>query len=413
MLVASLLLTVAMIGIAYGLLRTSGGYSVVMIVCGLGILAGWPCLMFPAHGLASLLCLAVAIICALRKTAPVRFLVASLAVTVVGYAFVTSMVLWSVVEDNRLRAEFPVESMATRLSYEDKAAARQDGSVAGFHSPAVGTQTALQLAGGDFAHLEERVQWGEPRRGGGPYWYMRESALRRLHDNSVSDFINSPGFGVSRGIGPGRKYVVFPEAAPVLQPPAEYEPPERPSRDGEADVVTNRRGADKALRPQLQDLHENGLVDFVNAPGFGYIRDRDHVAGFQPHQFHEIPTYQSKEKAGTRWRVQRLELVSLLKFDVPAVYLSEHLPRMDELAVAKTRPLDDFEKRGLHALQQGADLEFDCNPTRVRMLGSLRCLQQCAKCHHANRGDLLGAFSYVLKPMAESEEPPSAAVPVK
>jgi hypothetical protein len=264
------------------------------------------------------------------------------------------------------------------------------------------------MADGEFTHLEERVQWGEPAPGGGPGWRLRESALRRLHDNSVSDFINSPGFGVSRDIRPRRGYIVLPEAAPVTQPPAEYEPPERPPRDEATDVVTNGRGADKALRPQLQDLHENGLVDFVNAPGFGYVKDRDHVAGFQPHQFHEIPTYQSKEKAGTRWRAQRLELVSLLKFDVPAVYLSEHLPRMDELGGAKTRPLDDFEKPALHALQQGADLEFDSIPTRVRMLGSIRCLQQCAKCHHANRGDLLGAFSYVLKPVAQIEESETA-----
>jgi hypothetical protein len=177
--------------------------------------------------------------------------------------------------------------------------------------------------------------------------------------------------------------------------------------------VTNGRGADKALRPQLQDLHENGFVDFVNAPGFGYVKDRDHVAGFQPHQFHEVPTYQSKEKDRNQWRVQRLELVSLLKFEAPAVYLSEHLPRMDELAGAKTRPLDDFEKRALHALQQGADLEFAFSPTRVRMLGSVRCLQQCAKCHQANRGDLLGAFSYLLKPAAEREEAPLGAVPAK
>jgi len=30
------------------------------------------------------------------------------------------------------------------------------------------------------------------------------------------------------------------------------------------------------------------------------------------------------------------------------------------------------------------------------MLGSLRAAKQCLECHTAKRGDLLGAFSYVL-----------------
>jgi hypothetical protein len=32
-----------------------------------------------------------------------------------------------------------------------------------------------------------------------------------------------------------------------------------------------------------------------------------------------------------------------------------------------------------------------------RMLGSLRAAKQCLECHSAERGKLLGAFSYVLR----------------
>src|SRR5207244_854013 len=101
--------------------------------------------------------------------------------------------------------------------------------------------------------------------------------------------------------------------------------------------------------------------------------------------------------SGTDWRVYRLELVSLLKFDEPGVYISEYLPRMDELKDAKTRPLDAFEKKSLEELQQGEDLRVSVAGDQMRMLGSVRALKQCLKCHHAERGELLGAFSYVLR----------------
>ena len=31
------------------------------------------------------------------------------------------------------------------------------------------------------------------------------------------------------------------------------------------------------------------------------------------------------------------------------------------------------------------------------VVGSIRALKQCVKCHHAERGELLGAFTYKLK----------------
>jgi hypothetical protein len=65
-----------------------------------------------------------------------------------------------------------------------------------------------------------------------------------------------------------------------------------------------------------------------------YVRDRDHVAGFRPHQFRRLPD------APKRWQVERLELISLLKHDRPVAYFSNNLPKMDELRDAPTRPLD-------------------------------------------------------------------------
>lgn len=98
-------------------------------------------------------------------------------------------------------------------------------------------------------------------------------------------------------------------------------------------------------------MHENGLIDFLNPEGFGYVKSRREVAGFRPHQFRSLPSLQTPEQKVPVWIVHRLELVSLLKHEVPAVYLSEHLPRMDELREAQTRPLDAFETTALTALR--------------------------------------------------------------
>ena len=39
----------------------------------------------------------------------------------------------------------------------------------------------------------------------------------------------------------------------------------------------------------LRDLHEDSILDFVNPKGFGFIKDREHVKGFQAHHFHAMP----------------------------------------------------------------------------------------------------------------------------
>jgi hypothetical protein len=97
------------------------------------------------------------------------------------------------------------------------------------------------------------------------------------------------------------------------------------------------------------------------------------------------------------WQVQRLELVGLLLHQRPVVYVSENLPRMDELHGAPTRHLDRFETAALEKLHQGAYLLVADTPEGVRMLGAIRSVKQCVSCHGGERGDLLGAFSYTLR----------------
>lgn len=93
---------------------------------------------------------------------------------------------------------------------------------------------------------------------------------------------------------------------------------------------------------------------------------------------------------GTRWRFQRVELISLLKHEEPGVYLSDRLPDMNELDDHALRPLDRFEQESLGRLLKGEDVVTQTTTNRVRMLGSLRAARQCVECHSVERGSLLG-----------------------
>ena len=148
--------------------------------------------------------------------------------------------------------------------------------------------------------------------------------------------------------------------------------------------------------PDLISLHGQGLLDFVNPGGFGYVKDRRHVAGFLPHAFSEVPGL------ATRWKVDRLDLIGLLLHPEPVAYVSDRLPAMQELRAAPTRKLDGFEAAGLEVIRSGQLLYIGSHDGRARMIGAIRSAKQCVGCHGGERGDLLGAFSYTLAPVTDS-----------
>ena len=225
---------------------------------------------------------------------------------------------------------------------------------------------------------------------------VRALSLKHLHSSSVNQFIDSEGFGVGRMVyRPRPSYVEIwyeSDAIPLPPPqdrPHEYVDPLTLNKPEQARTeAVHVPEAPDAL--QLLALHDDGLLDFANVAGFGYIQDREHVTGFESHRFTAMPKW-------SRWKIQRLELVSLLKHEKPVAYVSDYLPRMDKLRDAPVRPLDEFEAKSLKQLEGGKDLEVEYTSDRIRMLGSIRALKQCVKCHHAERGELLGAFTYKLK----------------
>ncbi|HEX5270271.1 MAG TPA: hypothetical protein VFW33_07290 [Gemmataceae bacterium] len=308
-------------------------------------------------------------VCYQLKVRPRWFLISSLGVTALAYGVGAAVGVREVREWEGLESRYPMISLAPRLAYETRPRRNADAN----------SCDAARLSA-----LEARLGQQEEK-----YHHTRERSLELLHAGSVAQFVNSWGFG---RIWTGDRLSPEDLAANDMlldlvllndrrQPSPPY-PPEPEAGPVKADAA-----------PELLDPHGQNYVSFLEPSDYGYVRDREHVAGFRPHQFLLFPV------APRPWRVGRLELVSLLKFDDPAVYVSDNLPALNELRdAAATRPLDPFESEALAGLRRGEDLMVQERPDRMRMLGSVRAVRQCLRCHHGERGDLLGAFSYRLTP---------------
>jgi len=292
-----------------------------------------------------------------------------------------------------LRKRYPFESMASRLEYESERAKRA--------APKLPDEAA------------KRLQSVEQSYGGRQGWgNLRGESLNQLHSNEVEKFIAREGFGFDRMPSASPAYLELAEASPIPFTASGARPlaaktigPKIALAQGTEAGPPELMKAD-ALMPSLAQLdlfHLGGQRNFISAPSLGYFKDREHVAGFQAHQFRVMPqlvnTEYAREKLRRKekWAVARLELVSLLKHEEPAVYVSEMLPRMEQLQEAKLRPLDEFEANALKRLQKGEDVVTESSLNQIRMMGSLRAAKQCMQCHSAKRGELLGSFSYVMQ----------------
>lgn len=304
-----------------------------------------------------------------------------------------------------LRQKLPYVSLQDRLQFEFR------------HSAAARNAESLMLGDatrGRLEHLEKLL--------GSKDADARRLALQRLHSREVDRFIQRPGNGLSRwGRLPTPGLLEYEEAPSVFieealahsvgEPPGDTAPAPEFSRH------SHERREFTSPSEELRQFHLAGQFSFTDPWSLGDVRDRDHVAGFVSHGFRHLPaigdpynayptarsSFDSQvTKHETLWSVVRLELVSLLKFDEPAVYVSDRLPQMNELSSATTRPLTPFEQEGLEALRAGEDLVTARSAGDIEMLGALRAAKQCLQCHSVRRGELLGAFSYHLRRKAAS-----------
>lgn len=289
---------------------------------------------------------------------------------IAGLGFLIHM-QWSEVQRLvALRDEFPMTSLAPRLAYEEQDARQHE-------TPAVAlSQEATQR----LSRLEE-VQY----RG------IRRNLLEKLHDDQYLAFATAQGFGMVRMIRPNRTWLIIREPEPDKLPerPQQIDPPT--AIQAPILAATENRNA----LPDLTNLHDLGLKSFLDSERFGFVKTRQVAAGFEPHAMTGNSAFDLRRQL-VDWQISRLDLVSLLKFPEPRVYLSEQLPRMDELRNAETRPADEFELHALAQLRDGEDNVIDQQLNTIRMVGAVRAANQCLDCHSVRRGELLGAFSYLL-----------------
>jgi len=228
----------------------------------------------------------------------------------------------------------------------------------------------------------------------------RRFMLDRLHDRTYALFLMSEGFGQTRmrRVTPKRLELEQVDPIPIVSAgidPLEYDPENPPLDDHFPQSVPKPNPASAEGFPA--DLHHEGVELFLSLDRIGYVQDLDHVAGFQPHGFYERGKNYNRLEAGSLWRVTKVQLVSLLKHETPVAYISKDLPRMDQLAEAPTRPLNEFEQQALSRLHTEEDLVTEEGENRIRMLGAIRAAKSCLECHSVQRGELLGAFSYELR----------------
>ena len=270
-----------------------------------------------------------------------------------------------------IREEFPIVPLESRLSYENKVL-----------RPEEMTQNALAA---DVATRLSETENNLSRR------RYRTYKFESIHARHYEQFVRAVGFGVGRMMVPMPRRLHRP---PLQDIPfdASASPDLQPAYGEWKELFTAGKSND------IQHLHTVSRRDFLDPDAFGALVDpaRRSVVGFVEHGFHHSPLHGVEDQ--DEWAIVRLELVSLLKFDEPRVYVLDHLPRMDQLASddVPTRSLDRFEAEALQQLWSKEDIVVAEVGSRHRMLGSLRAAAQCLDCHDVSRGALLGAFSYEL-----------------
>lgn len=303
---------------------------------------------------------------------------------------------------HELRQQFPVESLAARLKYEHQhREAASSATDCGASAPELAPDVEHELASAE--KLREQAVWAS----------YRLQSLERLHNRTQDDFILATGFGPVRMIGlASREAIELPSPEPV---PVEVSPSQLPPAPSDISASDELAAAAPAARTApheavLQQMHREGSNDLFDWGRMGYVQDVAHVAGFQSHRFSKIPGADTVPWR-QEWKLARLELIGLLKYDQPRAYVSEFLPRLDELGEKATRNLDAFETAALEQLRTERDVVIDETADRIRMAGSLRAGKDCLQCHDVKRGELIGVLSYDLVPARTGQLSQNGAAP--
>ena len=245
-----------------------------------------------------------------------------------------------------------------------------------------------------------------------PILNRRKWALSKIHDKTNAAFVAAPNAGVMRM--PLLKRVFF-DPIELKSIPLETDEPLQPWKVGQEfyDRFEEWRYTYSPINPweyfpkpkdvveRKTQFHLASIFDFVQPSTLGYVNENRVAVGFVEHAFfHRPPSLRIPSPSGGSelYRLDKLQLVGLLNFETPQVYLSDNLPNMSELVGADFphRDLDEFEKQALENLTQGDDLYVREDTDGIRMLGAIRSVDACLACHDGGVNDMLGAFSYKL-----------------
>jgi hypothetical protein len=188
---------------------------------------------------------------------------------------------------------------------------------------------------------------------------QRAQLLKAYHEKTRRFFVESPGMGAGRMIDTSSpdevllcSWSAFGDADQFGEPAKFPDTPNEPMNRVEPNI-------------EFYFHHDGGLSDFLYPTGFGYVKDREHVAGFMSHGFrffrqtdqqawqHFISTTSHQH---SQWRVHHVQLIGILQHEQPVVYLTDKLPSMEQVRQGKTRRLDYFEETALFSLRHGEEL---------------------------------------------------------
>jgi len=237
-------------------------------------------------------------------------------------------------------------------------------------------------------------------------FFGRTWALEGIHRHRAEQFAKSPGFGVAR---------MFPPTIERAIPP-----PKQSIEFDELVELSHRhfKRHDFFSSNYASQVHEASLFDFVHPDGFGLKVGPRQYRGFVPHAFYQSPVEFDPTGTGLL-KLEKLQLISLRRFDTPLAYDLDYLPRMDHLDSddIATRKLSQFELDALKTLQERTDQlpEGEDDPPisdvvllegeqRIEMVGAIRAINSCLECHNAKQHEMLGAFTYQFHQSDAPEE---------
>jgi hypothetical protein len=148
----------------------------------------------------------------------------------------------------------------------------------------------------------------------------------------------------------------------------------------------------------MKHIHDGSMKDFLSTkPPVANDSQQPPTVIWQNGKF---------DKGQKVWEAKSIDLIGLLKSPEPMVYVSEKIQDADGQDQPPTRMLDPFEQAGLQALTKGENLFGRSRDGVIRLLGAVRAEASCVKCHRDKKeGDLLGAFSYVVREAEYAQVP--------